>query len=337
MTGRSGRSRSPSGNADRSRRGADSLRVERPTALLSFLREHLPDEGRNSIKALLSRGRVLVDGRVTTRFDYPLSRGERVTIARGRGPIESSEANAGARLPSGHGAFAHGRSRGAESTPGLRILFEDEHLIVIDKEAGLLSIATPKERERTAYHVLTDHVRRADPRGRLFIVHRLDRESSGVMVFAKSPAAKRGLQDAWREVVEKRSYTVVVEGDLPKPRDTIVSWLTEDRSLTMRASEVDNGGKRAVAHYRVVKRGGGCTLLEVELETGRKNQIRAQMQSIGHSVVGDARYGAKGNPIGRLALHARQLSFRHPISGRALSFESPVPKAFYRLVGRPAE
>ncbi|HUX20580.1 MAG TPA: RNA pseudouridine synthase, partial [Spirochaetia bacterium] len=194
-------------------------------------------------------------------------------------------------------------------------------------------IATANERERTAYHLLSEHVRRVGPDRRLFIVHRLDRESSGVMVFAKSPEAKQGLQTSWREAVEKRSYSVVVEGVLSNPNGTIVSWLKEDKALVMRSSPVENGGKRAVTHYRVVSRGSGYTLLDVELETGRKNQIRAQLQSIGHSIVGDRKYGASGNPIGRLALHARLLSFRHPITGKSMSFESPIPQPFSRLVG----
>ena len=320
MASRSSPSERREGGGAPKRRGADSFRVDEATDLLTFLRAHLPEEGRNSIKSLLSHRRILVNGKVTTRFNLPLSSGDRVKIARGTAPVaEASDPSGSAPHP---------------QLAGLRILFEDEHLIVVDKEAGLLSIATAKERGKTAYRLLSDYVRQTSPNRRLFIVHRLDRESSGVMVFAKSPEAKQGLQAAWRDVVEKRSYSVVIEGVLSNASGSVVSWLREDRALIMRSSPVDNGGKRAVTNYRVLSRGAGHTLLDVELETGRKNQIRAQFQSIGHSVVGDAKYGASDNPLGRLALHARALSFRHPVTGRSMSFESPVPKIFYRLVAR---
>jgi len=316
-----------------SRRGVTSLRVTEPSLLLAFLFAQLPDEGRNSIKSLLSHHQISVDGEVVTRFNHLLASGERVVIARGRSTERGPET-----VASAPGSSSRDAERGTgtrESLVGLRILFEDAHLIVIDKEAGLLSIATGKERQRTAYSILWDHVRRENANGRVFVVHRLDRESSGVMVYAKSAEAKRGLQDAWREAVEKRSYAVVVEGAVTKQNGTVISWLKEDRSLIMRSSPVDNGGQRAVSHYRVVKRSAGHTLLAVELETGRKNQIRAHMQAIGHSVVGDAKYGASGNPLGRLALHAHLLSFRHPVTGKPMSFESPIPPAFSRLVSRP--
>ncbi len=313
-----------------SRRGVTTLRVAKPSLLLAFLLDKLPDEGRNSVKSFLSHRQVSVDGEVVTRFNHLLAAGERVVIARGRTTERRPEGEVSA--PGSSSRVAERGPGARESLTGLRILFEDAHLIVIDKEAGLLSIATGKERQRTAYSILWDHVRRENPTGRVFVVHRLDRESSGVMVYAKSVEAKRGLQDAWREAVEQRSYAVVVEGVVTKQNGTVISWLKEDRALIMRSSPTDNGGQRAVSHYRVVKRGAGHTLLEVELETGRKNQIRAHMQSIGHSVVGDAKYGASGNPLGRLALHAHLLSFRHPITGKPMSFESPVPPGFSRLV-----
>ncbi len=325
------------------RKGVTLLRVSERSALLAFLLAKLPDEGRNSVKSLLSHRQVSIDGEVVTRFDRLLSPGERVTIARSRAAsgagveLPTAAAPAGAAGDRRGGAAGEARTGARETLSGLRILFEDAHLIVIDKAAGLLSIATERERDRTAYSILWDHVRRDDPKGRIYVVHRLDRESSGVMVYAKSPEAKRGLQEAWREAVERRTYAVAVEGRVTKGKGTIISWLKEDRSLVMRSSPIDNGGQRAVSHYRVVQSAADYSLLEVELETGRKNQIRAHMQAIGHSVVGDAKYGASGNPIGRLALHARLLSFRHPITGKPMSFESPIPPAFQRLVGRAAD
>ena len=191
---------------------------------------------------------------------------------------------------------------------------------------------TDNGHEMTAFSILKNHVQKASDRNRIYTVHRLDRETSGVLVFAKSHDVQQAMQAAWHTDVKRRVYVAVVEGRMEKPQDTIVSWLTEhERSLKVHSSPVDDGGQQAVTHYRVVKANDEYSLLEIEIETGRKNQIRVHMQSIGHPVAGDKRYGAKTNPIGRLALHARILDFEHPVTRQPMHFETPVPRKFLHL------
>ena len=195
-----------------------------------------------------------------------------------------------------------------------KIIFEDAHLIVIEKRAGLLSIATETEREKTAYSLLSEHVKRAHSRNRIFVIHRLDRETSGLMMFAKNQEVQAALQGDWAESVLERTYVAVVEGQPTKPQGTVTSWLKENKSLQMISSPTPNNGQKAVTHYRLLQGGSKYSLMELTLETGRKNQIRVHMQDLGHSVVGDKKYGAANNPIRRLALHAQVLAFRHPVT-----------------------
>lgn len=280
--------------------------VAEPTALLAFLLAKMPGKGRNKVKALLTHRQVSVGDDVVTRHDHPLQSGQTVTIQGAGGPA-------------------------GDSLRGVQILFEDADLLVIDKPAGLLSVATDEDRDQTAYRVLMDHVQSTNPQHRVFIVHRLDRETSGVMMFAKREAVQQALQNAWKDVVLERTYLAVVEGRFTRTEGTIKSWLKESSTRTMYVSAQPGDGLKAVTHYRVLQTGSDYSLLEVRLETGRKNQIRVQMQSIGHSVVGDKRYGSARDPLSRLGLHARVLSFRHPITAKVLRFETDVPPAFRRL------
>jgi 23S rRNA pseudouridine1911/1915/1917 synthase len=210
------------------------------------------------------------------------------------------------------------------------ILYEDEGLIVIDKPAGLLSVATDREKDRTAYHILTEYLRGRDPRTRLFIVHRLDRDTSGVLLFAKNEALKTALQDSWNDLVQKRGYWTVVEGpDIPDS-GTCRSLLTEN-SIHKVYSVKGDSGKEAVTRYRVLARSPRFALLDVDIDTGRKNQIRTHLSELGHPVTGDKKYGAAGDPMGRLALHAYQLSLTDPRTQALLSFSAPAPAGFQRL------
>ena len=184
--------------------------------------------------------------------------------------------------------------------------------------------------ELTAYRQLTDYVKEIHPRQRLFIVHRLDRDTSGVMVFAKTEAAKEALQKNWHSDVKERKYTAMVEGVVNERPGTVSSWLTEGKTLKVYSSPFDNGGKHAITHYKKLQGNRHFSLLEVQLETGRKNQIRVHMQELGHSVVGDKKYGARQNPLKRLGLHATTLVFKHPISQEVLRFNAPVPAAFLK-------
>lgn len=221
--------------------------------------------------------------------------------------------------------------------PGMTILHEDRDIIVVDKTNGLLTIGTDREREKTAYYRLTDYVRKGDPRSRnrVFIVHRLDRDTSGVIVFARSESAKRFLQDQWSGF--RKKYVAVVRGVMPKESDTIVSLLAEDSARTVRSVTDPRKGKRAETRYRVLKKTRNFSLLEIELRTGRKHQIRVHLADLGHPVVGDERYGVKEPGSRRLALHAASLTLVHPATKKTMTFEAEIPAHIHALVGGASE
>jgi RluA family pseudouridine synthase len=216
---------------------------------------------------------------------------------------------------------------------GLAILHEDRDLIVVDKPPGLLTISTDKEKSRTAYFILTDYVRKgvAKSRNRIFIVHRLDRETSGILLFAKSEAAKFRLQSQWQDTEKK--YLAVVHGRCEKRAETITTYLAENQAHGVYTTNDARKGKLAHTAYKVLKQTRDFSLLEVELLTGRKHQIRVHLAAIGHPVVGDPRYGKERKARDRLALHAKSISFAHPFSGEPLSFDTKVPAYFTALVG----
>ncbi len=274
---------------------------------MAFLIDQLPHKNRNNIKSLLSNKQVLIDGKVYTQFNHPLQPGQVVTVAANRAP-EISQYR------------------------GLTILYEDQFLIVINKQAGLLSMATSKERDRTAYGILSDYVKKENPKNKMFIIHRLDRETSGVMMFARSEKVQKLMQESWNDTTKQRTYVALVEGTPEPPTGTISSYLRESKALIVYSSQNPDMGQLSVTNYTVVKANEDFALLELELETGRKNQIRVHMQDIGHPIVGDAKYGAASNPIGRLGLHAERLAFEHPITGEQLQFSAPIPKSFLAVV-----
>jgi len=222
--------------------------------------------------------------------------------------------------------------RRAPVSRSIRILFEDDEILVVDKPAGLLTISTNKEKNRTLYAHLFDHVKSKRPPEKLFIVHRLDREASGLLVFAKSETAKRRLQDQFKGHSTHRIYRAVTERRMPHDRYTIDSYLAENRIHRSYSTRDPSQGQRAVTHVRVLRRTRHRTLVEVELETGRKHQIRAHLAEQGHPIVGDHAYGSLYNPIRRLALHAVKLAFKHPQTDRLLVFASAAPKQFDDLV-----
>lgn len=277
--------------------------VEEESELLTFLLQKLSNKGRNTVKAMLTRGQVLIDNKKTTKYNAALKIGQTVTIE----TITSTQTN---------------------RIEGITILHEDDDLIVIEKDAGILSMSTGKEGELTAYRQLTDYVRAKHRMNRIFIVHRLDRDTSGVMIFAKNQKAKDILQETWKQSVEERIYVALVKGKLNKPEGTITSWLKESKTLLMYSSPTPNGGKKAITHYKVIKSNDEYSLLEIHLDTGRKNQIRVHMKDIGHPIVGDKKYGSTSRVIGRLGLHAQAISFTHPITGQMMRFESVIPAIF---------
>ncbi len=277
--------------------------VKEPTELLVFLLNTLSNLGRNSVKSLLSHGQVLVNHQAVTKYNYLLKPGQTVSIRK----VQATNTSL---------------------LTGVIILHEDEDIIVIEKEAGLLSVSSSTENEITAYRQLMDHVRRQHPENRIFVVHRLDRDTSGVMMFAKSKDVQQTMQNSWKDIVQERLYIALVEGVVKKTEGTISSWLKETTTFKTYSSSRPNDGKLAVTHYKVIKSNQNFSLLKVNLDTGRKNQIRVHMQDIGHSIVGDKKYGSKMKPIGRLGLHAQVLSFVHPTTGLLLRFETKIPKSF---------
>lgn len=285
-----------------------TYRVTEPGELMDFLMKKMAGISRTRVKALLTNRVVLVDNTIQTLYNYPLQPGMCVQISKEKHKHE----------------FRH---------PMLKILYEDAYIIVVEKKEGLLSVATERQKERTAQHILNEYVKRIHRGNRIYVVHRLDRETSGIMMYAKDEKTQHTLRDNWHDLVRDRRYVAIVAGDMEQDEGTVRSWLT-DRKLYVSSSPVDDGGKYSVTHYHTIKRANGFSLLELNLETGRKNQIRVHMQSLGHSVVGDERYGCEVNPLGRLALHAFKLCFYHPVTHEWMEFETPYPAPFKTLMLR---
>ncbi len=286
-----------------SRKSIVSYEVKEAKELMTFLSDIMPGKSRTAIKSLLSNRQIIVEGKIVTKFNFLLSVGQEVLINPNR--------------PAKEVKLKH-----------LSIIFEDDYLIVIRKEPGLLSIATDRGNDVTAYSILSEHVKQEDPFNKIYVLHRLDRETSGIMMFAKNQQVKQALQSDWQESVADRCYMVVVEGHVEREQGTITSWLTENKIFKVFSSPTPNNGQRAVTHFKVLKTNPKYSLVEIRLETGRKNQIRVHMQDIGHPVVGDKKYGATHNPINRLGLHAYLLSFKHPITNENMRFETGVPPEF---------
>ena len=277
--------------------------------LMEFLIAKMGGMSRSSIKSLLGHRQISVNDKIITQFDFLLNPNDKVTVNSTRGNLELTH-------------------------PKLRIIFEDNDLIVVEKKEGLLTVTTGTGDDTTAFSILKNHVKKSSPANKIYTVHRLDRETSGVLVFSKNRDAQHTFRNNWQEIVTKRTYVALVEGKVAKEKDRIVSWLTENEvSLKIRSSKTDNGGKEAITNYKLLKSNEEFSLLEIELETGRKNQIRVHLESIGHPIVGDRKYGSSVS-IGRLALHARVLEFYHPVTGEIMHFETQIPKEFLRLVNK---
>ena len=282
-----------------------SYTVAAPSTLLPFLLATLKGKSRNNVKSLLSRKLVTVDGKPTSQFDTPLAPGQVVTILSVPAPRQDA-------LP-------------------FPLLYEDEHLIVVNKPAKLLSVANEKEKVRTAYHMVTDYVKNQHIDNRIFIIHRLDRDTSGVLMFAKDAHTKELFQSRWNEIVTRRGYLAVVEGIPRRACDTIRTHLVETKTHMIFSGDPGPNAQEAITNYKMVKAGNGYALLDVSIDTGRKNQIRVHMAEMGNPVAGDKQYGAKTNPIGRLCLHANELSFIHPETGKPMTFTAKMPRDFNRV------
>lgn len=281
------------------------ITVKAPETLLALLQEKVPSAAKTRLRKMVKYGGVLVDGAPAKRPDQMLQAGQVVEIHR----VDSAKA-----VP-----------------PPLPVIHEDQWLVVVDKPPGLLSIAALGEELPSAYDLMNEYLHTATHgRGRIYIVHRLDGRASGLLLFAKGLEAKKTLQHNWDQV-EKR-YQVLVEGYPPAQEGTIQGWLRENAAQKMQVCGKEPGARLAITHYRVQKRFENHALLEVRLETGRKNQIRVHMASVGCPVVGDRKYGAQRDPMHRLGLHASYLSFPHPITGVGVQLELPLPKAFRNFI-----
>jgi len=274
---------------------------------MPFLLQNMKGKSRDNIKSLLKNKRVFINGEPVTQYNYGLQPGDKV----------------GTRWEASETGYMNRH---------LSIVFEDDHIIVIDKFAGLLSIATDNGKGDTAYSLLSTYVKQVNRAGKIFIVHRLDRDTSGLMMFARSEKVQNLLQKDWKNNVSERTYTALVEGKVEVPDGVIKSYIYESKSLMMHSSHNPSRGDLAVTRFKTLKSNDDYSLLEISLETGKKNQIRLHMQEIGHSIAGDKKYGAVGNPLGRLGLHASVLAFKHPITGELLRFESKIPARFRRVI-----
>ena len=279
-----------------------TFKVTAETQLITFIMEKMHGISRNRAKALITNRVVLVDNIITTQPLAALVPGQVVQLDRSK-----------------HKMSFHSNS--------LDIIFEDPYLLVIDKRPGVLSMSN-NTRQETVQTVLNRYLEKGGGRNTSHLVHRLDRDTSGLMIYAKDIQTQQSFVDGWQYLVTDRRYLALVEGSFEQKEGKVESWLTEDKRFITHSSPVNNGGKFAVTKYRVLQEGGGYSLVECELMTGRKNQIRVHMATLGHPVVGDAKYGSKIDPMRRLGLHAYMLCFKHPVNGKMLRFETPLPVCF---------
>lgn len=275
--------------------------------LLDFLYQALADRKRTTVHDYLRHNQVMVNDTVTRQWDQALNPGDVVCINTTR-------------------EFQTLRN------PRLRIVYQDDDIIVVNKGYGLLSMGTDTKRDGTAYSILRDYVKRLDPANKLFIVHRLDQQTSGLMLFARSLQAKEAMQHNWNNMVLERKYVAIVQG-CPEPAEGVIkSYLAETAAHEVYSTDDPTKGKLAVTRYRVLRTRGAFSLVELSLDTGRKNQIRVHLKDLGFPIVGDRRYGSPVSPIHRLALHALTLRFVHPVTRKDMNFTCPMPPGFSKLV-----
>lgn len=279
--------------------------VKKPAILIDFLMQQMSGISRNKVKAILAGHGVSVDRKMTTLYNYQLEPGMVVRVSRHK---RSTELN----------------------SKFVKIVYEDKDLVVIEKSIGILSMSS------AAHHfcvktVLDEYFKKRHFNCTAHVVHRLDRDTSGLMIYAKNTEIQQILEENWHTIVSDRRYIAVLCGKMEKEGGTVTSWLKDNKAFFTYSSPTDNGGKYAVTHYHTLKTTDEFSLVELKLETGRKNQIRVHMSDLGHPVAGDVKYGNGRNPIGRLALHAYRLNFTHPRTGEFMNFETPFPTSFVKL------
>jgi 23S rRNA pseudouridine1911/1915/1917 synthase len=279
------------------------ITLNKQTTLLQLLQEEYKESPRTRIKKMLQNGSVKCNGKVVTLHSFRLKPGDEVEISSNTGAI-------------------------AKSSLPFTVLYEDQHIIAIDKPAGIATSST--DNSPSVHHTLIQHLKQiSGGRIRSYVVHRLDREVSGVLLFAKNKGIMNIIKDNWKDT--EKFYYALVEGIPEKPFGTIESWLVEDKALKVHSTDQQEGAKYSITHYKTVRTTNNYTLLEVSLETGRKNQIRVHLSDIGCPIVGDRKYGATSEFIRRVRLHAFYLSIPHPITGEKIIIESPMPDNFLKL------
>ena len=273
--------------------------IDKESLLLDYLLIKFNKLSRNSVKNLLVKKQIVVNGKVVTRYDYGLKKGDIISY------------------------------NGKKDTMRLKIIYEDDMFLVIDKPNNLLTVATDKEKEKTAYVDVCKYIKQNDPKGKIFVLHRLDKDTSGVLAFCKDEKVKNDLQDNWNECVIKREYVAIVEGILNKKNGSIKSYLKEGKNRMVYSTN-QREGKLAITEYKVIKENSKCSLVNVNLLTGRKNQIRVHFKDLGHPLVGDKKYGSIDDPLRRLCLHASKLVIKY--AGREHSFIAQTPSSFNNLM-----
>lgn len=281
--------------------------VKQQCELLEFLLMTFKDQSRNSVKSLLGSHRVSIDGAPVTQFNFKLFPGDTVIIS--NSPIRK------------------------KTRSNLPIIYEDNDIIVINKPSKLLSVPSDNEKGSTAFRMVNDYLQQKDKHNRAFIVHRLDEDTSGVLMFAKNDKMARALTDGdnWNNLVKKRGYYAIVEGTLKNKEGTIRSYLKKNSQNMMYSSKKKGDGQLAITDYKVIKDNQKYSFVDVDIKTGRKNQIRVHFGDLGHFIIGDDKYGEPSNPIKRLGLHAYELDIIHPFTGKSMKFKAPIPSEFSNL------
>lgn len=280
--------------------------VEEEMILIDYLRKTFTKLSKNNIKSLLSKEMITVNNAVQTRYDYIVKKGDKVVIRDTKIKVKRYNKD-------------------------INIIYEDDDLLVINKPAGLLTIATNKEKDFTLYHFASNYVKEKNKNNKIFIIHRLDKETSGIVVFAKNQKTKNLFQNSWDKNILFRGYYAVVEGTLEKKEGTIKSYLTENNEYMVYSTN-QKDGKLAITDYKVVKENKKYSLLDINIKTGRKNQIRVHMKENGNIIVGDKKYGSNINPINRMALHAYKLEFIDPRTNKKMSFKTNMPTIFNKII-----
>lgn len=296
--------------AERNRWRPDSILVwtaAEESTLMQCLEAKLTDHKRTSIKALMKYNQVALNSMPTSQFDQPVHAGDTLSVNFTRPFV----------------VFSH---------PRIKLVYEDNDIIVINKGSGILSVSTDNVKDGTAYSILRDYLEKKDPRLMLFVVHRLDRDTSGLMMFAKNVEAKEAMQHNWNNMVLGRRYVAVVEGKVEQEEGVVKSYLAETSQFEVYSTQNPDEGQLAITRFKRLQCNNGYSLMELSLDTGRKNQIRVHMKDLGHPIVGDRKYGAKASPIHRLGLHARTLHFAHPVTKKEMLFETPIPSRFLSLL-----